>query len=153
MLPPARVSWSIGRRIGHCTLNANHGAAHEAGKGLAVHVVLLAEVGGRVLCELVQDAHAGWSQLGRARSRRGFPGRTEDCNYAARAGDDAHGADILLPEGVLHTGKDGAGDGELEGRVPRVRKGVPRVVGVVVGGHLGRNWALMSLAELCRGRS
>jgi hypothetical protein len=27
------------------------------------------------------------------------------------------------------------------------------VVGLVVGGHGGRNWAVMSLAELCRGRS
>lgn len=153
MLPPARVSPRLGRWLGRCTLNTNHGAAHEARKRLAVYVVLLTQVGGRVLCELIHDSHARWTQLARKRSRRHPSRRTEDCNYAAGAGDDAHGADILLPEGVLHTGKDGSGDGELECGVRRVREGVPRVIGLVVGGHWGRNWAVMSLAELCRGRS
>lgn len=66
--------------------------------------------------------------------------RTEECNCAPRAGKDAHGAYILLPEGVLHTGDNGTGSGELKGGPPRVGERVPRVVGVVVGGHWGRNW-------------
>ena len=54
---------------------------------------------------------------------------------AAGAGEDAHGADILLAERVLDAGDDGAEGRGLQRRVGRVGKGVARVEGGVQVSH------------------
>jgi hypothetical protein len=66
------------------------------------------------------------------------PLRTIQRNYAARAGDDAHGADILPPERVLHAGHDGTDGRGLERGARRVRERIPRVEGGFLVGHGGR---------------
>jgi hypothetical protein len=65
--------------------------------------------------------------------------RTEEGNYTSGAGDDTHGADVLLAERVLDGGNDGADGGGLDHGAPRVGEGIARVVGRVLVGHGGQN--------------
>jgi hypothetical protein len=67
------------------------------------------------------------------------PLHTIQRNYASRAGEDAHGADILLSERVLHTGHNRADGRGLKRRACRVRERIPRMEGGLLVGHGGRN--------------
>jgi len=61
--------------------------------------------------------------------------RTVDGDDAARLGEDAHGADILLAQRVLHAGEDGTAGRQFERGAGRVGERVARVEGLVVVGH------------------
>jgi hypothetical protein len=121
--------------------SADTQSREEAPHGLVVAVVLLAQVASHVLGELVCSPHTTCAPI----SCRGHDGaeleqpRTVQSDYATGLGDDAHGADILLPQGVLHTGDDGANEGGLDGGARSIREGVLRVEGRRLGGHGGQS--------------
>lgn len=69
--------------------------------------------------------------------RLGRYGRTEDGNGAAGAGEDAHGAIVLLLQGVLDGGDEGTGTGRDHGGLDGPADSVLGVVRVVVVGHFG----------------
>lgn len=73
--------------------------------------------------------------------------RTEQSNYAAGPRDDAHGADILLAEGVLDTGNDRTDGRRLDRRTRSVGERIHWVVGGCLVGHGGRNWRIWSSAS------
>lgn len=70
--------------------------------------------------------------------------RTVQGNDATRAGEDTHGADILLAKSVLDSGHNGADSGCLDHGAHGVCEGIAGVEGGVVGGHGGRNGASVS---------
>lgn len=74
--------------------------------------------------------------------------RTEEGNGSAGAGEDAHGAVVLLLQGILDAGHEGAGTGRdhrgLDGPADRVLG----VVRVVVVGHFGRRSRAMRWSRL-----
>jgi hypothetical protein len=112
------------------TGNTDTASSHESGNCLAVAVVLLSQVAGRVQCELIGGSHAGYTSISFV--------QTQLPAIASRAGEDAHGSDILLPERVLDTGNDGADSRGLESGTRSIRESVPRVEGDVLVGHGGR---------------
>ena len=125
-----------------------------------VAVVLLLHVRGRVERELVCASSAGCRSI----SSPTLPSapiegwRTEQSNNSSRPCQDAHGSDVLLAEGVLHTGEDGADHAGREHGVARVVEGVPGVVcGVLFGhgggrhgcGHLDCVWGALLSSPAC----
>lgn len=132
------------------TSNASANSGRKASNCLAVAVVLLPQITGRVFCKLIGCSNAGYTSIS---SIQFLPCaierlRTEERNYASRPSDDAHGSNILLPEGVLHAGDDGTDGRGLEGRARCIREGVLRMVGGVLVGHGGRNGASVSVCQV-----
>jgi hypothetical protein len=127
------------RRVVH-TGNTDNSTGSKACHSLIVAVVLLAQVAGGVQCELICGSHAGCASISSVQLRQAavVQLRTVKCNYASRPGDDAHGSNILLAEGVLHPGNQGADGRSLEGGARCVGKSIAGVEGGVLVGHGGR---------------
>jgi hypothetical protein len=60
---------------------------------------------------------------------------TEDGNGAAVSGDGAKGADVLLGQGGLDAGEDGADDADGEGASQALAEGVLGLEGGLLVGH------------------
>lgn len=80
------------------TEDSSSGTGSEASNGLIVGVVLSAQVGGRVFCELICDSRAAYTPISslRVESTENWQLRTKDGNEVPRVSEDAHGSDILL---------------------------------------------------------
>ncbi len=61
--------------------------------------------------------------------------RTEDANGATVFGDGAKGTDVLLGQGGLDAGEDGADDADGEGASQTLANGVLGLEGVLLVGH------------------
>lgn len=121
------------------TRNAHTTPSHKSRDGLAVAVVLLSQVAGRVERELICGSHAGCVPISSIQLILYIVdiSPTVESDYASRPGDDAPGPDILLAQRVLHSRNDRTDGRGLECRASRVRKCVPWVEDVLVS-HGGR---------------
>ena len=95
------------------TFQAEHGASESTTDRAVVRVVLLSQVCCGVLGEHVRSTHSGCaSSQSRSISQcvlfKSFLRHTENANGASRPGEDTPCADILLCEGVLDGGDEGA---------------------------------------------
>ena len=123
------------------TENSSGHTGSSSGVELVVAVVLLLHVRGRVERKLVCASSSNYRSI----SSPTLPStpiegwRTEQSNHASRPCQDAHSSNVLLAEGVLHTGDDGADGASRDHGIARVVEGVPGVVCGVLFGHGGRN--------------
>jgi len=80
------------------TENSSGGTGGEATEGLIVGVFLSAQVGGRVLCELICDSRASCTPISsiQVEGAQIWQLRTINGDDVPRVGEDAHGSDILL---------------------------------------------------------